>query len=182
MTMAALWAGLGIAAACLGVIVWSIAWPERRIWPPRSYGPVTPYLVWFPTLALFAIIFTLGVFGWGEIDLPRWLRYGVGGPLLAAGHIAVWFEVARFGLHQTGGARGKLKTDRLYRFSRNPQYVADVAILIGWVILSASFTAAPVAVAVIAILIAAPFAEEPWMEESYGEMYLRYKCSVRRYL
>ena len=45
--------GLGIAAATLGSILWSIAYPERRIWPPQQYSAITPILVWVPTFSLF---------------------------------------------------------------------------------------------------------------------------------
>jgi len=34
----------------------------------------------------------------------------------------------------------------------------------------------------ITILLLAPFAEETWLEEKYGEAYTDYKASVRRYL
>ena len=88
----------------------------------------------------------------------------------------------RFGLPQTGGAVGQLKVDGLYRYSRNPQYLADIAILIGWALLCASVVAFPAIVTGILVLLIAPFAEEPWLEENYGQTYLDYKATVRRYL
>ena len=42
------------------------------------------------------------------------------------------------GLEATSGAEAELKTDGLYRRSRNPHYFADIGILIGWANLSAS--------------------------------------------
>jgi len=105
------------------------------------------------------------------------------GPLLIfLGNLAVWSEVIRFGLPQTGGAVGQLKVDGLYRFSRNPQYVADIAILVGWALLCASVVAIPVIVVGILVLLIAPFAEESWLEEQYGQAYQDYKATVRRYL
>lgn len=80
------------------------------------------------------------------------------------------------------GAQGRLKTSGLYRFSRNPQYVADIAILIGWTLLSASIVAIPVITLGIAVFTAFPFAEESWLEERYGTAYLRYKAAARRFL
>lgn len=88
----------------------------------------------------------------------------------------------RFGLPQTGGAVGQLKVDGLYCYSRNPQYVADIAILIGWTLLCASLVAVPVIVAGILVLLIAPFAEESWLKEQYGQTYRDYKATVRRYL
>ena len=40
-----LFLGLGLAAATLASVLWSIAFPERRIWPPQHYTAVTPILV-----------------------------------------------------------------------------------------------------------------------------------------
>ena len=55
--------GLAIAAATLASILWSIAVPDRRIWPPRRYTVMTPALVWVPTLSLFGILIVLGLWG-----------------------------------------------------------------------------------------------------------------------
>ena len=48
--------GLGIAAVTLASILWSIAFPARRIWPPKRYTSITPILVWVPTFSLFGIL------------------------------------------------------------------------------------------------------------------------------
>lgn len=174
--------GLVIAFGTLATILWSIAYPMRRLWPPRQYTAATPVLVWVPTISLFSVLVFLGVLGWGAIALPTGVRFGFGIPLIILGHLAVWSEVAKFGVPQTGGAVGSLRTKGLYRFSRNPQYVADIAMVIGWLLLSAAPLAMIVGVVAIATLIAAPFAEEPWLKENYGEAYQDYKQRVRRFL
>ena len=88
----------------------------------------------------------------------------------------------KFGVPQTGGAKGALKTDGLYRFSRNPQYVADSAMVLGWMLVSAAPWVFLVGCFAIAVLLIAPFAEEPWLKETYGQPYLDYLGKVRRYL
>jgi len=75
---------------------------------------------------------------WGEFYLPTWVRYWIGIPIIILANIAVWYEAGKFGMKQTGGAVGTLKTSGLYRFSRNPQYVADISMVLGWIILSCS--------------------------------------------
>ena len=174
--------GLGIGGATLAVIFWSIVRPSRKVWPPKQYTSLTPVLVWVPTLSLFGILIILGVLGWGQIATPEWLRYGVGLPLIVLGNVAVWYEVRFFGIHQTGGARGSLRIDGLYRYSRNPQYVADVCIVLGWIVLSSAPWAAVVAIPGIAALLAAPFSEEPWLREQYGPDYDQYASKVRRFI
>lgn len=174
--------GLGIAAATLGSILWSIAYPERRIWPPQHYSAITPILVWVPTFSLFGILIVLGVLGWAGFDLPSWLRFGLGIPLIVIGNIVVWSEVAQFGVPQTGGAKGTLRTAGMYRYSRNPQYVADIVIVAGWIILSAAPWTIAVGLPAIMVLAIAPFAEERCLIKQYGQPYEDYRSKTRRFL
>jgi len=120
MEITLIYLGLGIAAATLASIVWSIAVPERRIWPPRRYTVITPVLVWVPTFSLFGILVVLGIWGWGDPAIPGWLRFGVGIPIILIGNVVVWSEVTHFGMPQTGGAKGTLRTTGMYRYSRYP--------------------------------------------------------------
>jgi len=174
--------GLGIAGCTLAAILWSIAVPSRRIWPPRRYGPLTLLLVWGPTFALFGIIVALGILGWGELEIAVWLRYGVGIPMIVLSNVAVWYEVSHFGIAQTSGSEGSLRTGGLYRYSRNPQYVADIVMVLGWCLLSASYGTIIVGMVGIIVLLAAPVAEESWMQERYGSDYDAYASRVRRFL
>ena len=103
--------GLGIAAVTLASILWSIAFPARRIWPPKRYTSITPILVWVPTFSLFGILIMLGVLGWGDLAFPTWLRFGVGIPLIVFGNIVVWFEVLAF-RGATNGRRERHAEDR----------------------------------------------------------------------
>lgn len=166
----------------LAVVLWSIARPENRIWPPRTFRSGTSFLGWLGTAVFFVSVFALGVIGWGELPISDWVRFGFGSILVVVGNAGVWTAVAGFGADQTMGAEGHLKTDGLYRVSRNPQYVSDIAILTGWALLSASHAALPAIVLGIAVFVAFPFAEEPWLEERYGTAYLRYRETVRRFL
>ena len=65
----------------LAAIFWSIAFPNRRIWPPKHYTTLTPFLVWVPTFTLFGVLILLGVWGWADLPIPSWLRFGIGLPL-----------------------------------------------------------------------------------------------------
>ena len=174
--------GLVIALSTLAAILWSIARPSQRLWPPIRYTPLTPILVWIPTFVLFGALVALGVLGWGELAFPRWLRFGIGIPLILLGNIVVWSAVAGFGIHKAGGAVGGLETSGLYRFSRNPQYVADIAMVLGWMVLTAAPLAILVGFAAIIVLVAAPFSEEPWLRSQYGSDFDKYAEHVRRFL
>lgn len=174
--------GLGVAVMALAAILWSAALPKRRVWPPRRYTKMTPLFVWTPTYALFGVLIALGVLGWGEVGFPDWMRFGIGAPLILLGNIAVWSEVMKFGLAQTGGAPGALRTEGLYRYSRNPQYLADIGIIAGWSLLADAPWAFVVAGPAIVILLAAPFAEEPWLRERYGAEFNAYAARVPRFI
>jgi protein-S-isoprenylcysteine O-methyltransferase Ste14 len=134
-----------------------------------------------PTFTLFGVLILLGVWSWGDLAIPNWVRFGVGLPLILIGNVVVWMEVSHFGVHQTGGAKGTLRTEGMYRYSRNPQYMADIAIVSGWLTLSAAPSAMVVGLAGIAVLVAAPFSEEPWLKDQYGVTFENYSSRVRRF-
>ncbi len=118
-----------------------------------------------PTFTLFGVLILLGISGWGDLNIPSWARFGIGLPLILVGNIVVWIEVLHFRVSQTGGAKGTLRTEGMYSYSRNPQYVADIAIVSGWMILSAAPTAMVIGLPAIAVIIAAPLSEEPWLKD-----------------
>ncbi|MCK0166695.1 isoprenylcysteine carboxylmethyltransferase family protein [Jannaschia sp. S6380] len=172
-----------ISATFLGaVLVWSIFFPSRRLWPTGRVTPFTQIKIWSPTVAIFAAASLVGIIEWNALDWPGWLRFGVGLPLILAGNLIVWRAVFGIDMDATSGARSHLKTDGLYRYSRNPQYLADMGILIGWAVLSASPSAWIIAAGGFAALALAPFAEEPWLEDVYGEAYRCYRNRVPRFL
>lgn len=162
-------------------IVYSRVNPSKRLWPPQHYTRITPIIVWVPTFTLALILIYLGILGWGTLPLPTWLRFGIGIPMIVLSNAAVWYAAIQFGIAQTGGAKGTLRTTGLYRYSRNPQYVADSMMIAGWSILSAAPLTMVLGGVATIVLIAAPFAEEPWLHEQYGADYERYSLKVRRF-
>ena len=178
----ALVVGLAASMVLLSMIVWSIAAPTRRVWPPRRSTFLNRITVWFLTIVVFVSAFTLGVLGWNQLEWPVAIRWGLGVPLIVLGNLLVWAGVVQLGLDATGGEIGTLKSTGLYRFSRNPQYVADMGILLGWQLYSASYWAIPVVAAGVLTLLLAPIAEEPWLKANYGNDYDSYCSKTRRYL
>ena len=173
----------GIAGCYLLVAFgWSIAFPERRIWPPKGATTGIKLRVWLSAILIFIASFVLGIADWNSFGWPAPLRWGIGLMLIIIGNVVVSIGVRKIGFGATSGEVAELKTDGLYRYSRNPQYAADMVILVGWAVLSASGWAACVAAFGIIVLAAAPFAEEPWLEDIYGADYRTYKTKVRRYL
>jgi len=178
----ALTVGLLAGAYMLGMLLWSIAYPQRRVWPPEKATTGLKIRVWLMTTLIFAAAFMLGLMDWNRLDWPAFIRWGIGLPLIIIGNVIVWRGVSKIGMKATSGEATGLKTDGLYSWSRNPQYVADITILVGWVVLSASLWAMPVLILGLFVLLVAPIAEEPWLQQRYGAAYQNYKRSVRRYL
>ncbi|WP_375210682.1 methyltransferase family protein [Hyphococcus sp.] len=184
MTTSAIIQSIGIGAGAIFVIIllWSALVPQLRIWPPQDYSRVSSGLTWLGTLGIFGPALWLGVSDWNALDLVAWLRFGPGLVAVILGNLIVWPAAFRFGYDQTSGAEGELMTDGLYRYSRNPQYVADILMLAGWALLSASASALPVVALGIAALITAPFAEEPWLKAVYGNSYEAYMRRTPRFI
>ena len=178
----AVWVGGVAGCYLLAAFGWSIAFPERRIWPPKQATTGIKLRVWFATISIFTATFILGIANWNSFGWPISVRWGIGLSLIILGNVVVSIGVRKIGFGATSGEVAELKTDGLYRYSRNPQYVADMTILVGWAVLSASGWAILVAVFGVIVLAAAPFAEEPWLEDTYGKDYLAYKKRVRRYV
>ncbi len=174
--------GVAAGAYMFGMLLWSIAQPQKRMWPPVEATTAVKLHVWFMTTLIFASAFVLGILDWNRFNWPAPLRWTIGLPLILIGNLIVWRGVLKIGMAATSGEATGLVRTGLYRWSRNPQYAADIAILMGWGVLSASMWVLPVLGIGIAVLAIAPLAEEPWLEEVYGEEYRNYRTSVRRFI
>ncbi|MEP0940958.1 MAG: methyltransferase [Rhizobiaceae bacterium] len=181
-TYLALTVGLLAGAYMLGMLLWSIIQPQQRVWPPVKVTTGIKVRVWLMTTLIFAAAFMLGLMDWNHFNWPASFRWGIGLPLVIIGNVIVWFGVSKIGMAATSGEATGLKTDGLYRWSRNPQYMADITILFGWGILTASIWAIPVLILGLVVLVVAPLAEEPWLQDQYGAVYQDYRKLVRRYI
>lgn len=132
------------------------------------------------TVAIFASAAVQGLCDWNVLDLPPQVRWGVGIPLIVVGNSVVWSGVYQLGNRATSGEAVKLRTTGIYEYSRNSQYVADIAILVGWGVLCASAWAIPVVLFGVIALLIAPIPDEPWMEMTFGATFRKYRLSVRR--
>lgn len=76
-----------------------------------------------------------------------------------------------------------LVTDGLFRFSRNPMYIAVMLILCGWAWGFRSLAVSGYAVLVmLAFHLRVVFYEEPWLARAYGDEWQRYKARTPRWL
>lgn len=117
--------------------------------------------------------------------LPFFLRirtspaalFWAGAAAYAAGVVLLAASIAAFAAPSESGAR----RSGVYRFSRNPMYVAYFLLFLG----CAFLTQSPVLLGLVLVFQAAAhriiLAEERWCLEQFGEAYRRYLDRVRRY-
>ena len=147
-------------------------------------------LFWKATLAFLALpgfvafAVPLLLFEPNRPELPA----GVVGliPLVAGIVLLLWcvreFYVAGRGTLAPWAPPQNLVVTGLYRFSRNPMYVAVVLILIGWTVVFQSWALAIYAFAVgVVFHLRVVFGEEPWLARTFGGEWLRYKAQVPRW-
>lgn len=182
ITVAIILVGVLASLFVISCLIWSILVPEKRFWPPEQSTRGNRILVWILTVIVFTSAFILGVMDWNALKFPALVQWGIGFPMVLLGNWFAWSEAFNLGMETTSGAVGNLRTQGLYKYSRNPQYVADVGILVGWMILSGSIWSLPVLAAGVLALVLAPFAEESWLRHKYGETYIQYCRNVRRFI
>jgi len=171
-------------ASCIAVaaiIAWSAANPDRSIWPPRRFGPGARLVTWSVTVVAIGAAYMAGRMSWNAWDWPVWIRWYLGFPLAFVASSASSFAIVRLGLDQSMGADRGLVTGGVFAWTRNPTYIANLALCLGWTLLAASWPALIAAGSLAALyLFAVPF-EEKWLARTYGPAYAAYCDRVKRW-
>lgn len=161
--------------------LWCIAFPARRIYPMKS-----PNLWYYTMWALFGFIFfsnpVFVVLDWNAGLWPSGLRFWLAAPLSCFGAALVCWGIATLGAKRTSGLADALVARKPYLITRNPQYVGDFFLFVGVAVFANSGVVAVTHLLTALVLLMAPLAEEPWLEEQYGEAYVAYRRTVPRYL
>ena len=149
------------------------------------------------TLLFRSVIAFLALPGTVAFIVPLWI--GTSGvarpafnlfclPLLSVGILLLlWcvrdFYVAGRGTLAPWSPPKRLVIIGLYRFSRNPMYVAVISILLSWAIGFGSLVLTLYAVVVgILFHLRVILHEEPWLEREFGEEWRRYRDDVPRWI
>jgi protein-S-isoprenylcysteine O-methyltransferase Ste14 len=120
-------------------------------------------------------------------DLPAWLQWGLGTVLVVAGlGLLLWFNTS-FSRKGTAVEPWKpttaIVTTGPYRFTRNPAYLGMALTYIGIAALSsAAWVLLPLPVVLAVIDRGVIAREERYLERKFGDEYLSYKRSVRRWV
>jgi protein-S-isoprenylcysteine O-methyltransferase Ste14 len=172
------------AVSCLAVaamIAWSSARPGRPVWPPLRFGWRARIATWTVTVIAIGAAYLAGRESWNAWGWPGWIRWFVGFPLVSVASSVSSYAIMKLGLDQSMGADRGLVTGGIFALTRNPTYIANIALCLGWVLLAASWPAAIAAGSLAALYVfAVPF-EEKWLARTYGEAYAAYCARVKRW-
>lgn len=175
-------AAFGAHAVLLAGTAWTLLRPERRLWPPPGRDSWQFRLVWSLFTVGTASFVGLGVLDWNALSFPAGTRLSVGVPLVAGGLGLAFWGIASLGLEQALGLEGELVATGPYRFTRNPQYVGDIAATAGWMVATGSLLVVIAGIPALAWYVLLPRVEEPWLEEELGGAYRRYARETPRFL
>jgi len=149
--------------------------PAAKTWQHRTF------------LALFRLfLYPLVVLSFLEFQIANnatgLSRQAIGGLLLLLGFGLALRITLQMGWRNAFGEKKGLVTDGWFAISRNPVYVATWVGLLGWG-LALGQSSVTVLLALWALLyVLAPFLEERWLEQQYGDEFRRYKSSVARFV
>ncbi|MDX1622842.1 MAG: isoprenylcysteine carboxylmethyltransferase family protein [Gemmatimonadota bacterium] len=162
-------------------IVASIVRPAWRIWPPGARD----WRFWWSWGLLKAALVGAIVLAWldrGTFVFDHWGWKVAGVALFVVAEGLNEWAVRSVRRPASWGLEAELSTAGPYRWTRNPQYLLQSAMVVAVVLVSNSALTAIAGGVGIAALLLAPFAEEKWLEETYGEAYREYRRRTPRFL
>lgn len=156
--------------------------PRFRFWPPPSHRTWQFFFSWLIASLVAVDFFFVGILDFDSFFLNHWLRFPAALLLFILSSGIGFWSFGTLGLRATIGLGDELITVGPYRYSRNPQYIADSLSAIAYMVLTNSWMVWVVGILGVTLNVLAPFTEEPWLEERFGESYLEYKRRVPRFL
>jgi len=168
--------------SALFALILTLLFPKFRTWPPpdkRSWQFWFWYLltaIWVPGLIV------VGILDWESFWYTHWSRFIIGGLSVSFGSFFIVWGMRTLSWHQSLGLKGTFRTKGPYQYIRNPQYVGNVLLTAGIILITNSFMAIVVGILAILWFVLAPFSEEPWVREQFGREYDEYCKSVPRFV
>lgn len=183
ITLILFWVTLALELIYLVLFILTIKLPNFRFWPPPKPRSWQFFAAWLIASVVVVNGLLLGLLDFDSFILPplkQRLPFAIGFVGIASA-IGGW-AWSTFGLRNTIGVGYKLITRGPYQYSRNPQYISDSLRAIGYMIFTNSWMICIVGGLGILLNYLAPYTEEPWLEERYGEAYKQYKRQVPRFI
>lgn len=150
-------------------------------WPPPSRDSWQFKLFWLLFLFFVSPLLLIIVTKIDERNSNNMLFF-VGGSISLIGLILGNVISYQLGVKNSSGLKDGLVTKGWFAISRNPIYVVTMISLIGTMIAFPIVEVISISTLWIFLYLLAPFVEEPWLIEKYGEEYIEYKKRVRRFI
>ncbi len=153
-----------------------------KLWPTPSQTSWQHYTFWplFRGGLGLTLLYAIITVHWPQSDEA--LRFAIGLICVVIGFGFTIYGYFDLGIENTYGADEGLVTKGLYRYSRNPQYVASILGFFGTGLAHGGMHAAILCALAILVYGIMPYTEEPWLQRAYGDVYLAYKQRTPRFL
>ena len=163
-----------------------------RVAVPRWMAVILVLFTWLIVIPFAHAVIPWGIsrlmtrYGWGAESPGFWNRLGLI-PVAGAAALLIWILAVGFANTpervNLGLTPARLLTRGPYRFTRNPMYVAELGLWLGWALFFGSFG---VLGGFVVLLAAVQFVilpkEERGLEGAFGQAYLEYKKKVPRWV
>ena len=169
-------------ALCACMLCLSILVSRKRVWSPPSVDSWQFYMMWTAIIVSFFGTIWLAFLDWNNFIFGHWSRFLVGGFLMSAGYAIYYWARQHLGWKMMMGLKGKSIATGIYKYTRNPMYIGDVALCVGFALICNSLLIYVVAIIGFILFLFTPLAEEPWLREQYGTQYDNYVSSVARFI
>ena len=153
--------------------------PGFEFWPPPSPNSWQHHTFRSLFRTFFASLLVISV---SDFHTGSTWRYVLGGSLLVIGFGFALRWTGFLGWRDAFGEAPVLKTEGPFAWSRNPIYMASIVGMIGWALTMGSWYVSVLLGLWGLLYICAPFLEEPWLEQEFGEAFRDYRRRVPRYL
>jgi protein-S-isoprenylcysteine O-methyltransferase Ste14 len=164
------------------LILWSIFFSSKRIWPPPSKKSWQYKIYWYLFYIGTILDIVLVIQEFNIWVVPNEIRYFIGIPLILVGAFIVSFSIYTLGIKNTYGLENGFRDKTPYKYTRNPQYVGDIILIIGLILFINSLNLTVLFILTIIIFLIMPFSEESWLEEKYKNQYIEYKNKTSRFI
>lgn len=172
-------AGLLCATVLLVGFAATVFRDNYRFWPPGTdEGKRRVYH--FCSRGFLLCTLPTAVLDAGSVMIPLWSRV-VGGVVVTFAVGLLSKSAVDLGEEETNGRVGELRTDGLYRYTRNPQNLAYMLLYWTLAVASASLLVTILASVLTIWMVVQSLIEEPWLREQY-DGYAEYAGTVPRFI
>ena len=155
--------------------------PQTRIWPPPKKDSWQYIITWISFSIAFALNGLFIFLDWNSWILQDDARLLIGIPVTLTGFLLFLWGITTLGTKNTSGLKNGFIRRGPYRYTRNPQYLGDIFLFVGIILISNSIYLAITNSLLILVFLITPYPEEIWLEEQYGEEYIAYKQATSRF-